>query len=117
MTVLGIETSTAVCSVGLANDSGSCTEQSLVESHIHSEKLLTLVRGVCEDQKFALSQLDSVAISIGPGSFTGLRIGLSTAKGICYSLGIPLIAVPAFEAIADAVFACHPKFDRVVVRL
>jgi tRNA threonylcarbamoyladenosine biosynthesis protein TsaB len=115
MTVLGIETSTAVCSVGLINESGLHAERSLVESHIHSEKLLTLVRGVCEDQKITLPQIDGVAISIGPGSFTGLRIGLSTAKGLCYALGKPLIAVPAFESVAEAVFVSYPQFSRVVV--
>jgi tRNA threonylcarbamoyladenosine biosynthesis protein TsaB len=115
MTVLGIETSTAVCSVGLTNESGLHVERSLVESHIHSEKLLTLVRGVCEDQKIRLLQIDGVAVSIGPGSFTGLRIGLSTAKGLCYAWGKPLIAVPAFESVAKAVFISHPKIDRVVV--
>jgi tRNA threonylcarbamoyladenosine biosynthesis protein TsaB len=103
MTILGIETSTAVCSVGLANESGPIAEKSIVESHIHSEKLLTLVNDICGEQKFKLKQIDSIAISIGPGSFTGLRIGLSTAKGLCYALGKPLITVPTFDAIASAV--------------
>jgi len=115
MTILGIETSTAVCSVGLTNESGLHAERSLVESHIHSEKLLTLVRGLCEDQKITLSQVDGVAVSIGPGSFTGLRIGLSTAKGLCYAWGKPLIAVPAFESVAEAVFISCPQFDRIIV--
>jgi tRNA threonylcarbamoyladenosine biosynthesis protein TsaB len=115
MTVLGIETSTAVCSVGLTNESGLHAERSLVESHIHSEKLLTLIRAVCEDQKITLPQIDGVAISIGPGSFTGLRIGLSTAKGLCYAWGKPLIAVPAFESVAEAVFMSHPQIGKVVV--
>jgi tRNA threonylcarbamoyladenosine biosynthesis protein TsaB len=115
MTVLGIETSTAACSVGLMNESGLHAEQSLIESHIHSEKLLTLVRRVCEDQKITMPQIDGVAVSIGPGSFTGLRIGLSTAKGLCYALGKPLIAVQAFESVADAVFVSHPQIVRVVV--
>ena len=115
MTVLGIETSTAVCSIGLTNESGLYAERSLVESHIHSEKLLTLVRGVCEDQKITMPQIDGVAVSIGPGSFTGLRIGLSTAKGLCYAWGKPLIAVSAFESVANAVFTTHPQFGRVFV--
>ena len=115
MTVLGIETSTAVCSVGLINDSGLHAERSLIESHIHSEKLLTLIREVCDDQKITLPQIDGVGISIGPGSFTGLRIGLSTAKGLCFAWGKPLIAIPAFESIADSVFMAHPQIDRVVV--
>jgi tRNA threonylcarbamoyladenosine biosynthesis protein TsaB len=94
--ILGIETSTAVCSVGLIEDDGSVKERALVESRIHSEKLLTLIDEVCGG---SLRSLRGIAISIGPGSFTGLRIGLSTAKGLCFGLGIPLAAVPTFRAI------------------
>ena len=115
MTILGIETSTAVCSVGLAQDSGLRAEHSLVESHIHSEKLLTLIREICDEQNLRLSQLDGVAISIGPGSFTGLRIGLSTAKGLCYSLGIPLVAFPTFESFATGIFKSHPECTRAAI--
>jgi len=115
MTVLGIETSTAACSVGLANDSGLHAERSLIESHIRSEKLLTLIREIYEDQEITLLQIDAVAVSIGPGSFTGLRIGLSTAKGLCFASGKPLIAVPAFESVAEAVFVSRPQTSRVII--
>jgi len=115
MTVLGIETSTAACSVGLANDSGMQTEHSLIESHIRSEKLLTLIQEIYDEQKITLSQIDGVAVSIGPGSFTGLRIGLSTAKGLCYASGKPLIAVSSFESVAEAVFVSRPQTSRVIV--
>jgi len=115
MTILGIETSTAVCSVGLSNEFGLKSEKSLIESHIHSEKLLTLIEELCDEQKMKLSQLDSVAVSIGPGSFTGLRIGLSTAKGLCCSLEKPLIAVPTFISIAKCVTIAHPECSRVIV--
>jgi tRNA threonylcarbamoyladenosine biosynthesis protein TsaB len=113
--VLGIETSTETCSVGLAGDFGVPVERSIVESRIHSEKLLTLVQAVCAGQKLKLSQLDGVAVSIGPGSFTGLRIGLSSAKGLCYALQKPLAAVPTFEAVATAVCTSHPESVRIVV--
>lgn len=115
MTILGIETSTAVCSIGLANELGLQSEKSLVESHIHSEKLLTLIQELCDEQKMKLSQLDAVAISIGPGSFTGLRIGLSTAKGLCFALEKPLIAVPTFASIAKSAAMSHPECARVIV--
>jgi tRNA threonylcarbamoyladenosine biosynthesis protein TsaB len=127
MIVLGIETSTAVCSVGLSginnnriggvNKTGLLIERSIVESHIHSEKLLTLIREVCENQNIMLSKLNGIAVSIGPGSFTGLRIGLSTAKGLCYALAKPLIAVQTFKAIASSVFVLHPDFVRVIVSI
>lgn len=115
MIVLGIETSTAVCSVGLASDSGLSAEQSIVESHIHSEKLLTLIRALCDKEKVKLSQLDGIAISIGPGSFTGLRIGLSSAKGLCYAVGKPLIAISTFEAIAIRVHQMHSEFLKIII--
>lgn len=115
MIVLGIETSTAVCSVGLAGARGAPVEQSIVESRIHSEKLLTLVQAVCDAQKLKLVQLDGIAVSIGPGSFTGLRIGLSSAKGLCYALQKPLIAVPTFDAVASAVCNAHPECSTVTV--
>jgi tRNA threonylcarbamoyladenosine biosynthesis protein TsaB len=115
MIILGIETSTAVCSVGLASELELIAERSIVESHIHSEKLLTLVREMCEERKITLQQLDGIAISIGPGSFTGLRIGLSTAKGLSYSLGKPLYDVSTFDAISTSVFISHPEFKRNVI--
>ncbi len=115
MTILGIETSTAVCSVGLANEFGSQSERSLVESHIHSEKLLTLIQELCDAQKIRLAQLDGIAISIGPGSFTGLRIGLSTAKGLCFALEKPLIAVSTFSSIARSAALSQSEYTQVIV--
>lgn len=93
MKVLGIETSQSVCSVGLVYDTEQA-ERTVVAPNVHSEQLLLLIQELC-----AVAKLDAVAVSIGPGSFTGLRIGLSTAKGLCYSLSIPLLAVPTFHGI------------------
>jgi tRNA threonylcarbamoyladenosine biosynthesis protein TsaB len=115
MTILGIETSTAVCSVGLANEIGWQSERALIESHIHSEKLLTLIQELCDEQKIKLSQVDGVGVSIGPGSFTGLRIGLSTAKGLCFAFEKPLIAVPTFLSISKSVIKSHPECTQVIV--
>ncbi|HVN48068.1 MAG TPA: tRNA (adenosine(37)-N6)-threonylcarbamoyltransferase complex dimerization subunit type 1 TsaB [Bacteroidota bacterium] len=117
MIVLGIETSTEVCAVGLANDDGAYAERALVESHIHSEKLLTLIAEMLGQQHATLSALDAIAVSIGPGSFTGLRIGLSTAKGLCIALEKPLVIVPTLEAMAMAAFADHQDVKRVYVCL
>jgi tRNA threonylcarbamoyladenosine biosynthesis protein TsaB len=109
MTVLGIETSTAVCSVGLAQDGERLAERSLIESHIHSEKLLTLVQEILSDRKTPLKNLDAVAVSLGPGSFTGLRIGLSTAKGLCAAIEKPLIGVPTFAAASACAMETFPE--------
>jgi len=115
MMVLGIETSTAVCSVGLVHDDGQSAERTIIESHIHSEKLLTMVHEVCRERDFDLSRLDGVAVSIGPGSFTGLRIGLSTAKGLAYALDKPLVGIRTFEALAARVFLLHLTHQRVLL--
>ncbi len=90
MTILGLETSTAVCSVGLYREDKHDVEVSLRESHIHSEKLLTIVQQALRSGETTLEQLDAIAVSIGPGSFTGLRIGLSTAKGLSFALDTPV---------------------------
>lgn len=115
MTILGLETSTAVCSVGLYRENKPDIEMSLRESHIHSEKLLTIVLHVLRSGETTLEQLEAIAVSIGPGSFTGLRIGLSTAKGLSFALDTPVIAVPTFEAIAEAGRQKHPSVSSVVV--
>lgn len=117
MTVLGIETSTAVCSVGLADDRGTRIHMSIIEAHIHSEKLLTLVEKIMSEAGSARSSLDGVAVSIGPGSFTGLRIGLSSAKGLCYAFAKPLITVPTLLAIAAATFRSSPSARKILVAL
>jgi tRNA threonylcarbamoyladenosine biosynthesis protein TsaB len=115
MIVLGIETSTAVCAAGLFIEGKPEVERSLVESHVHSEKLLTLVREVVSDAGISLNDLHAIAVSIGPGSFTGLRIGLSTAKGLCFALDKPLVVVPTFDGVAAAACETHTGISRIVV--
>jgi len=117
MIVLGIETSTAVCATGLSLEGKPAIERSLIESHIHSEKLLALVQEVVSEAGISLSDVGAVAISEGPGSFTGLRIGLSTAKGLCFALGTPLVLVPTFEAIAEAAREQYSDISDVVVAI
>jgi tRNA threonylcarbamoyladenosine biosynthesis protein TsaB len=115
MNILGIETSSPVCSVGCVNDRGWSVERSIEDPHIHSEKLLTLTKEVLKQAESDLENLDAVAVSIGPGSFTGLRIGLSTAKGLCFALTRSLIEIPTFDAIAQAAFESNPNTAKVLV--
>jgi tRNA threonylcarbamoyladenosine biosynthesis protein TsaB len=115
MRILGFETSSAVCSVGLFDSVLGQTDRSLVESHIHSEKLLALLHDVCENANVQLKDLDGLAVSIGPGSFTGLRIGLSTAKGLCVALRKPLYAVSTFKAIASAAFHGNARAETATI--
>lgn len=117
MNVLGIETATEVCSVGLAMDSGVTDERSIIELHIHSEKLLTLVDEILRSNQIGPKDLDAVAVSIGPGSFSGLRIGMSSAKGFCEALGIPLVTIPTFTALAIQAIAHHSELSQFLIAL
>ena len=98
--ILCLETSTSVCSVALNE---SCCTLALRESdkqNAHSEKITTFIKEVMEIAGIGYSQLDAVAVSKGPGSYTGLRIGVSTAKGICYAADLPMMAIDTLEAMA-----------------
>jgi tRNA threonylcarbamoyladenosine biosynthesis protein TsaB len=104
MKVLGIETATIVCAAALVENGKLLSENYLTEPHIHSEKLLTVIDEVLNTNKY----FDAVAISIGPGSFTGLRIGLSVAKGLAFASARPVVAVSTLEALAYNLIA-HDK--------
>ena len=98
--ILCLETATPVCSVALNE---SCCTIALRETegqNAHSEKITNFIREVMEVAKIDYSQLDAVAVSKGPGSYTGLRIGVSTAKGLCYADDLPLMAIDTLEAMA-----------------
>jgi tRNA threonylcarbamoyladenosine biosynthesis protein TsaB len=100
--ILCIETSTKVCSIGLSID-GEITElkEDLTNRYSHAENVNVFIESVLKTVGF--SSLDAVAVSEGPGSYTGLRIGVSTAKGICLGQDIPLIAINPLEAMASQV--------------
>jgi tRNA threonylcarbamoyladenosine biosynthesis protein TsaB len=99
MMVLGIETATKVCGVGLINDSDIIADYQIHRNTIHAERLAEAVAGVLRDADIAPHELDGIAVSIGPGSFTGLRIGLGLVKGMAYGLNKPLVAVPTMEGL------------------
>jgi len=98
--ILGIETATAVCAAAVSVDGSVKAEAWLEQQFIHAEKLLSLVQKAMSDARLTLAEMDGIAVSIGPGSFTGLRIGLSAAKGMVYATGLPLLAVPTLGALA-----------------
>jgi tRNA threonylcarbamoyladenosine biosynthesis protein TsaB len=100
MTVLGIEAATSVCGAALVRNGAVIGESSLVAPQLHSEKLLSLVDGLLRSAGMPVKELGGIACSAGPGSFTGLRIGLSVAKGLAYAAELPLAAVPTLEALA-----------------
>ncbi len=109
MRLLGIETSTLTGSVALLDDDVVVAEYSLNVATTHSERLLASVHRLLEESGFTLTSLDGLAVSVGPGSFTGLRIGLATAKGLAFASGHPLVGVPTLDALAWGVpFATYP---------
>jgi len=109
MRVLGIETSTLTGSVALLHDDRVVAEHTLSIATTHSERLLAAVHWVLEESATPLGTLDGLAVAIGPGSFTGLRIGLATAKGLAYAASLRLVGVPTLDALAWGVpFAAYP---------
>lgn len=100
MKILAVETATRTCSVALLDGDGILGETLLYGQKHHTEKILSLIDGLLLNAGITGSQLDLIAVSTGPGSFTGLRVGLSTAQGLALSLDKPLLGVPTLEVIA-----------------
>ena len=98
--ILNIETATDICSVALANEHGLVEHMENSEGKSHAAVLTVLINHLLKNNNFTIQQLDAVAVSMGPGSYTGLRIGTSVAKGICYGANKPLIAVPTLQSMA-----------------
>ena len=102
--ILNLETATKNCSVSISKNGETlvCKEIS-EEGYSHAERLHVFIEAVCSEAKIELSQINAVAVSHGPGSYTGLRIGVSAAKGLCYALEIPLISVDTLTSLASKV--------------
>ena len=103
MSILAIDTASSVSSVAVASEGKLQAEVTVEAGRTHSETLLSHIEGALSFAGGERSALTGVAVSIGPGSFTGLRIGLATAKAIAYGLGIPLVGVSTLAALALAV--------------
>ena len=103
-TIICIETATTNCSVAIAHNGKTlAVKEDYNGSYSHAEKLHVFIQEILEENNLKLSNLDAIAISKGPGSYTGLRIGVSAAKGLCFSLDIPLISVPTLTSLANQV--------------
>jgi tRNA threonylcarbamoyladenosine biosynthesis protein TsaB len=98
--LLHIETATRVCSVALSIDGMIISKRESSEKNIHSSIITLFINEILEEAGLEFSGLDAICVSKGPGSYTGLRIGVSTAKGLCYALDKPLIAVGTLQALA-----------------
>lgn len=112
--ILHLETSTHICSVALSNQGKLVAiEESYAEQYIHGEQLTLYIQKVLTSAEITPDQLTAVSVCKGPGSYTGLRIGMSTAKGLAFGLNIPIIGVSSLESLialgqqkySDATFA------------
>lgn len=113
MTLLHIETSTKNCSVAISRNSETlCLCEEFDSNYGHSEKLHQFVNWALEGSEISLKDLDGVCVSKGPGSYTGLRIGVSAAKGFCYGLNIPLISLNSLEILAKS--QTNQGFDLII---
>jgi tRNA threonylcarbamoyladenosine biosynthesis protein TsaB len=108
MKILGIETSTKTGSVAVVSESGVIAQYSLNIEVTHSERLMSTVDRVLKDTGLAIGDLDGFSVALGPGSFTGLRIGIATVKGLAFATGKPVAAVSTLKALAaNLPFASH----------
>lgn len=98
--ILHLESSTELCSVAISNGTKCLFEKNSVKDYSHSKLITTFIQESLDKAGKSLNELEAIAISNGPGSYTGLRVGNSVAKGLCYALGIPLIAVSTLHALA-----------------
>ncbi len=102
--ILNIETATKNCSVSVGyNEQVIDTVEYAGESYSHAEKLHVFIREILHKNKVSLNELSAIAVSKGPGSYTGLRIGVSAAKGMAYALNIPLISVSTLASLAQQI--------------
>ena len=109
--ILSIETSGRYCSVALNRGQTLLAERSSPGEYDHSAMLVPQIREVLDEARVAVDDIMVVALSAGPGSYTGLRVGTSTAKAICYAAGIPLLAIDTLEAVARVGRETQPGAD------
>lgn len=107
MRILAVETATLLGSIALADDSGVLAEIQSPEGMAHARWLMPAVESLFRQTGLSPQEIDGLAVSAGPGSFTGLRIGLSTVKGLALGTGKPVVAVPTLDALARSVPRCR----------
>jgi tRNA threonylcarbamoyladenosine biosynthesis protein TsaB len=117
MTILAIETATDICGTALVRDHAVLSQKTLSEKNIHSEKLLPMIDEILKEAAVQFQNVNAIAVSIGPGSFTGLRIGLSAAKGLAMAASLPLILVPTLDAMALEFHRKNPDTGAVICPL
>lgn len=109
MNILLIETATGICSVAMARDGKVVERRESEAPNAHSTQMPVFIKELLSN-----TRPDAVCVSAGPGSYTGLRIGVSSAKGLCYGLDIPLLSVPTLLSMASLYFMQHPEYHGMV---
>lgn len=107
--ILAIETSGELCSVAVMMNENSYAETSIQQKHVHSQKLIDLINSTLVNIDLKISDIKLIAVSEGPGSFTGLRIGYAAAKGIAFAGNIPIVPVPSIDALAFQISTLLPE--------
>lgn len=108
--LLHLETSTKVCSVVLSKNGAEIAKvESKDDAYAHGEKLTLFIQQALEEANVQIKNLSGVSVSSGPGSYTGLRIGTSTAKGICYGLNLPLLSLSSLESLGNEARKKYPN--------
>lgn len=113
--ILSIETSDSICGACIYYDDTKYFSSKILLKHSHSEKLFDVIHSVLAAAEIKIEQVNSVAVSSGPGSFTGLRIGMAAAKGLAHPLQIPIIPVPTFEALALQISRYLPVGEKFII--
>lgn len=114
ITILQIETSTQYCSAAVSRNGETLNLKIAAGQNLHAGSLTLSIDEVMSQAGLQYADLDAVAVSKGPGSYTGLRIGVSTAKGLCYALDKPLIAVDTLKMMADGFLKAQPNHNDLV---
>lgn len=108
--LLHLETATKVCSVALSKNGELVSiKETQEDGYSHGENLNLFIEAVLSDAEISIKELNAISVASGPGSYTGLRIGAATAKSLCYSLDIPLIAIDALTSLAAIAVLKHPN--------
>jgi len=113
--ILAIETSDELCSAAIMLSEESYAEINFQKKFIHSEKLMPMISDLLKTADLKLEDVKALAVSMGPGSFTGLRIGLTIAKGLAVGSELPIIPVPTFDALALQLSSTLPEGTKIII--
>lgn len=117
MVILGLDSSGAACSVAVVADDRLLARRLVPMARGHAEALMPMIEAALADAEIGFASLDRIAVTVGPGSFTGLRTGLAAAKGLALALDRPAVGVTSFEAVAYAVSRDNPAAAPIAVAL